>query len=128
MDEKRNVQAWTSTYPALETFLLSARSTLSQLWHVGTKAATAFSFCPFDFKLFPILILILCISRLGISLRFYQKQQQLLWINIHFSRDVTHVIKRPDRDLCSFTHTHYRLILQLRFDIVTSEQNLWFSI
>ena len=56
MDEKRNVQTWTSTYPALETFLLSARSTLSQLWHVDTKAATTFSFCPFDFKLFPILI------------------------------------------------------------------------
>ena len=44
MDEKKNVQAWTNTYPTAGSTLLHARSTQVKAWHTGDKGRNNSSF------------------------------------------------------------------------------------
>jgi hypothetical protein len=84
------------------------------------KAATAFSFYPFAFKLFPILIFDLCIRQLGIYPCFDLPNAATAAMDKHpFFKGCNDVIKRQGRDLGSVTYTHIHTdiyyCLQLRF-------------
>jgi len=92
------------------------------------KAATAFSFYPFAFKLFPILIFDLCIRQLGIYPCFDLPNAATAAMDKHpFFKGCNDVIKRQGRDLGSVTYTHIHTDIYYCFTITFWNRTSGFS-